>query len=200
MNRREASKAETRNLIIAAARKLLLEGTQTDFTMRRIAKEAGVSAASVVVHFKNKQVLLETTLQDDIDHAIDAAMADLPRQGDLMQQLLHIWRAMFDFYDTNRELYRMMIKNTIFEQETETPYMTQQMNAFMQFVQQMIESEKAAGRLHPSTDCLLLCYCLMSHYFSMLILFFRSPHITPAFAVDLLAKAGNQTLTGALSK
>ena len=34
MNRREASKVETRKMIVAAARKLLREGTHTEFTMR----------------------------------------------------------------------------------------------------------------------------------------------------------------------
>ena len=63
----------------------------------------------------------------------DNAVAGLPRDGDLMQRLLHIWRTMFDFYDTNRELYRTMIKNTIFEHEADTPYMTEQMGVFIEF-------------------------------------------------------------------
>ena len=34
--------------------------------MRGIAREAGVSAASVIVHFKNKTALLEEALYEDI--------------------------------------------------------------------------------------------------------------------------------------
>ena len=105
---------------------------------------------------------------------------------------------MLDFYDTNRELYRMMIKNTIFEHETDTPHITQQNEVFIGFLQQLIEAEKAAGHLEPSTDSLILAYCLLSHYFSMLILFFRKPDITPESAVDLLAVVSRQTLTGAM--
>ena len=43
----------------------------------------------------------------------------------------------------------------------------------------MIEAEKTVGRLDPSVDGLILAYSLMSHYFSMLIMFFRNHDVTP---------------------
>ncbi len=64
MDRRKASKFETRQLILSAAKKLFLEKGVEQCTMRAIATEAGVSAASVVVHFKNKIGLLEASLYE----------------------------------------------------------------------------------------------------------------------------------------
>ena len=52
--------------------------------MRAIAKEAGVSAASVVVHFKNKTALLEVALYEDIGRTIAQATASPPRKKDLL--------------------------------------------------------------------------------------------------------------------
>ena len=62
MNRREASKKETRQLILRAARRLFAQKGMEECTIRDIARKAGVSPASVVVHFKSKTALLEEAL------------------------------------------------------------------------------------------------------------------------------------------
>ena len=109
MNRRQATKLETRKLILTAARKLFKSRGVAQCTMREIAKEAGVSPASVVVHFKNKIALMETALFEDIDRTIGKAVESLPPGADLADSLLHIWTAMFTFYDANRDLYRVLL-------------------------------------------------------------------------------------------
>ena len=88
MNRREASKLETRRLILAAARKLFRSRGVAHSTMREIARTAGVSPASVVVHFKNKIALMEAALFEDIDRTIDAAVMSLPPDADMATGLL----------------------------------------------------------------------------------------------------------------
>ena len=133
MNRREVSKTETRRLIMTAARKLFLEKDVDQCTMRAIAKLAGVSAASVVVHFKNKGALMEAALTEDIERTTAQALATLPAEGDLAQRLTHIWRAMYSFYDANRKLYRVLIRSTVFEPEEDTPFLTWQTITFFQF-------------------------------------------------------------------
>ncbi len=196
MNRREASKIETRRLIIAAARKLLLGKAVEDCTMRGIAKVAGVSPASVVVHFKNKPALLEAALTEDIDRIVDRAIANQPVHGDLADRLVHIWRAMFTFYHANRNLYRALIRGTVFEPEENTPFLTKQTYLFLDFLEQLIESEKIAGRLPPLVEKDTMAKVLFSLYFGALILFFRSPAMGPAEATDLVAAMTRQTLAG----
>lgn len=196
MNRREVSKTETRRLIMAAAQKLFFEKDIDQCTMRAIAKEAGVSAASVVVHFKNKGALMEAALTEDIERTTAQALATLPAEGDLAKRLTHIWRAMYDFYDLNRKLYRVLIRSTVFEPEEDTPFLTWQTITFFNFLEKMIDDEKTAGRMSPSVDSYILAAALFSQYFGVLSMFYRDPSMTPAMAADLVLAMTRQTLAG----
>lgn len=196
MNRRETSKAETRRLILAAARKLFLEKELDQCTMRAIAKEAGVSAASVVVHFKNKGALMEAALTEDIERTTAQALASMPGEQNLAQRLTHIWRAMYTFYDANRKLYRALIRSTVFEPEENTPFLTWQTITFFNLMEQMVDEEKNEGRIARSVDSNILSYSLFSQYFGVLIMFYRDPSMTPAMASDLILAMTQQTLIG----
>jgi AcrR family transcriptional regulator len=85
-----------------------------------------VSPASVVVHFKNKTALLEVALYEDIERTIAHAVATMPQDASLHDRLMHIAHCMYSFYGTNRELYRVLIRDTIFEKAGENPYLTRQ--------------------------------------------------------------------------
>jgi AcrR family transcriptional regulator len=196
MNRREASKQETRELIMTAARKLFREKDVEKCTMRAIAKEAGVSAASVVVHFKNKRALMEAALTEDIDHTMDEAVASMPPEGDFAERLTHIWRGMYNFYDANRNLYRIFVRSTVFEPEEETPSLTGQAIRFFDFIEELIDNEKRAGCMDSGVNTEIMSRVLFSHYFGVLIMFFRDASMTPGKAADLVLAMTRQTLAG----
>ncbi|GAB6905197.1 hypothetical protein DESC_320043 [Desulfosarcina cetonica] len=196
MNRRDVSKGETRRLIMAAARKLFLEKDVDQCTMRAIAREAGVSPASVVVHFKNKGALMEAALTEDIERTTAQALATMPSQGDLAQRLNHIWRAMYTFYDANRRLYRVLIRSTVFEPEEDTPFLTWQTITFFNFLEKMIDDEKAEGKMASTVTSYILATALFSHYFGALVMFYRDPSMTPDMAADLVLNMNRQALAG----
>lgn len=196
MNRREASKFETRQLILSAAKKLFLEKGVKQCTLRGIAKEAGVSAASVVVHFKNKTTLLEMALYEDIDHTLAQALTALPPEADLLDRLMHLSRAMFFFYNTNRELYRSLIRETVFEPEADYPHLARQLEQYLEFLGRLVENEKARGNVRPNVDVHIAAASLASLYFGVLIRFYRNPKMTPQMALDMLVAMKKQYLTG----
>lgn len=196
MNRRQASKQETRELIMAAARKLFREKDVEKCTMRAIAKEAGVSAASVVVHFKNKGALMDATLTEDIDRTTDEAVATMPPEGDFAERLTHIWRAMYNFYDVNRDLHRVFVRSTVFEPEQETPSLTDQAIRFFNFLEGLIDNEKRAGRMDSGVNTEIMSRVLFSQYFGVLIMFYRDASMTPGEAAELVLAMTRQTLAG----
>ncbi len=196
MDRRKASKSETRQLILSAAKKLFLEKGVEQCTMRAIAIEAGVSAASVVVHFKNKIGLLEASLYEDIEHTLSSAMASLPQNVGLPDMLMHIPRVMFFFYDTNRELYRALIRNTVFEPEENNPLLTRQLEQYLAFTSGIIQNEKNLGNTRPEVDVAVAAASLASLYIGALILFYRNPQMTPQEGLDTLAAMTRQYLNG----
>ena len=165
-------------------------------TMRDIAKEAGVSAASVVVHFKNKTALLELALYEDIDLTLAKAIASFPSEANLSDRLMHIPNSMFYFYNTNRELYRTLIRNTLFEPEEENPHLTRQLDGYLEFLGGQIEHEKEMGSVRSNVDVHIAAASIASLYIGILINFFRNSEMTPDMALDMLASMNQQYLTG----
>lgn len=200
MSRKEASKKETRRLILDAARKLFLEQGVDKCTMRAIATAAGVSPASIIVHFKNKTALLEAALYEDIEKTLVGALGSLPAHATLLDRLLHIPQVMYEFYDADRNLYRALLRNTTFETEADNPMLTEQMNNYLIFLGELIEQEKVLGKIRPDTDPQLAAASLGSLYMGVLILFFRSPEMTPDTAVSMLTAMTRQYLEGILLK
>lgn len=198
MSRRDTTKEETRQLILDAARKLFQEKGPERCTMRDIARKAGVSPASVVVHFNSKTALLEVALYEDIERNIGRAVTTLPHSAPLLERFMHIARSMFGFYDGNRELYRVLIRNTAFEPEGENPYLTRQLQQYLQFFGAMIEQEKKRGIIRPEADVGIAASSFFSLYFGVLMEFLRNPDMTVDMALGLLAAAANQQLTGIL--
>jgi len=196
MNRKQAFKEETRRLILQAARKLFFEEEFSKCTMRRVAAEAGVSAASVVVHFKSKTALMEAALAEDIGRTWEGALETMPAQGSLSMRIKHIWLTMFIFYDGNRTLYRELLSSTVLKVEEDTPALRKDINNFLSCLVTMIEDEKSAGRMAREVDSMILSMSLFSQYFGVEILFFRDPSITPETAAEMAEKMNRQTLTG----
>lgn len=199
MNRREASKSETRQLILIAAKKLFVKKGVEQTTMRSIAKEAGVSAASVVVHFKNKTALLEVALYEDIERTLSRAIATLPAESSLFDWLMHIANIMFSFYGSNRELYRILIRDTICEPEENSPHLTRQLEDYLQFFAERIKEKQVSGHVRFDADAHVAAASIYSLYLISLMEFLRNPGITVEMALEKLSIIGKQHLRGIIA-
>ena len=200
MNRREASKIETRKLILKAARKLFRKKGVEQCTMRAVAKEAGVSAATVILHFKSKISLLEIAITEDIEGALTKAISNIPQKASLLKRLMHIPTAMYSFYDSDRELYRALVRNTIFEPEEDNPQIKKQLDGYLMYLARIIEQEKKVGIIRKEVDPHIAASCLGALYMGVLIRFFRNPEITPQAASDMLSNMKSQYLNGIVTR
>jgi AcrR family transcriptional regulator len=199
-NRREIAKAETRQLILKTARTMFVEKGVDQCTLRGIAKVAGVSPASIVVHFKNKTLLLEVALNDEIAATVLEAINSLPEKGNLLEKLLHTSKCMLKFYDKNRALYRALLKNTLLEPEENNTYSTEEMGNYIRFVTCLIEEEQKKGKLIAGTDIAIAASSVVGLYFSVLIMFFRDTRMTPEMASAMLEQMTSTLLTGILKR
>ena len=200
MNRREASKKETRQLILKAARLLFAQKGPEECTIRDIAKKAGVSPASVVVHFQSKTALLEEALNRDLEKALSELIASMPLDLALLDRLLHLATGFFRLYDTNRNLYRALIRHTIFEPGGKTPHMANLSARYLQFLAALVEEEKARGLIRPEVDVQVAAGAIFSLYLGALILFFREPAMTVEMVAEVLAAMTAQYLRGIILK
>ncbi|MHB9072324.1 MAG: TetR/AcrR family transcriptional regulator [Desulfobaccales bacterium] len=196
MNRREASKNETRQLILSAARRLFTQKSLEECTIRDIARQAGVAPASVIVHFKTKTALLEEALNHDIAKALSELMASMPEDQKLLTRLMHLAKGFLRLYDQNRPLYRALIRNTIFEPADATPNLTHVSEQYLRFLSDLIEAGKARGLLRPEVDPTVAAAALFSLYIGALIMLFRTPSMTVDLVADGLAAMTEQYLEG----
>ena len=196
MNRREASKNETRQLILRAARRLFAQKGMEESTIRDIAKEAGVSPASVVVHFKSKTALLEEALNRDIETTLSELLASMPEDLDLLDRLMHLAQGFFRLYDQNRKLYRALIRYTIFEPAGETPNITNVSERYLRFLSGLIEESQARGIIRPGVDPTVAAGAIFSLYLGGLIMLFRMPDMTVEQVAEALAAMTDQYLKG----
>lgn len=199
MNRREASKQETRQLILKAARLLFVQKGPEDCTIRDIAQQAGVSPASVVVHFQSKTALLEEALHRDLDQALSALLASMPPELSLLERLLHLAAGFFRLYDTNRHLYRALIRHTVFEPAGATPHMTRLTARYIQILGGLVEEEKTRGLIRPEVDSRVAAGAIFSLYLGALILLFREPSMSVAMVAEVLAAMTGQYLGGIIN-
>jgi AcrR family transcriptional regulator len=196
MNRREASKKETRDLILQAARQQFLEQGVEKTTMRSIAKAAGVSPASVVVHFRNKTALLEQALFEDIDRTLARARTTLDTSAALQERTLHIARTMMALYDSDRDLYRSLLRHTLFEPPDRNPALTRQMDEHFDFLAAMVEREQRKGRMRKEIDPVIAAFSMSALYFGTIIMLLRTPEMPPSVAENLLADMTEQLMQG----
>jgi len=196
MNRREASKTETRQLILRAARRLFAQKGMEESTIRDIAREAGVSPASVVVHFKSKTALLEEALNRDIEKTLSELTASMPEDLDLLDRLMHLAKGFFRLYDQNRNLYRALIRHTIFEPAAETPNIANVSELYLRFLAGLVEEGQARGLIRPDVDATVAAGAIFSLYLGALTLLFRMPDMTVELVAEALTAMTDQYLKG----
>ncbi len=196
MNRREKSKKETRQLILRAARKLFTAKGMEECTLRDIAGKAGVSPGSVVVHFKSKTGLLEEALSSDIESALSELAASMPSGTTLLDRLMHLAKGFLRLYDSNRNLYRALVRDTIFQPASETPIVSKQSEEYIRFLSRLLAEEKARGGIRPEVDPAVASASIFSLYLGALIALFRMPEMTAETILDLLASMTDQYFKG----
>ncbi|MCG8684564.1 MAG: TetR/AcrR family transcriptional regulator [Desulfobacterales bacterium] len=198
MTRRDDSKAETRELILKTARLLFWEKGAGKCTIREIALEAGVSPASIIVHFKNKTALLEATLHEEIETNLSKAIVNLPRGQDLPGVLMHIVSRMLAVYDKNRDLYRVLIRDTYYEPLHDSPSIARLDEEYKQFIVEMIEREKDKGHFKNDLDSNLAAWSIVYLYLGVLRKFLINPDFSAADAESTIAAMLQQLISGLL--
>jgi AcrR family transcriptional regulator len=196
VTRRDDSKEQTRKLILNAAYGLFWKKGPDKCTMRDIAKEAGVSPASIIVHFNNKTALLEAALYAKISMTLEKALATAPSDKGFHAVLVHIASAMFSLYNKNRELYRVLIRDTLFESDQKSPSIAKLDQGNLDYIASFIEQEKKKGKVRAEIDAYLAASSIFYLYIGVLRDFLRNPKLRITGAVKRLSEMLEQYLAG----
>jgi AcrR family transcriptional regulator len=104
--RRALAKAQTRQKVLAAARRLISEQGYEGATIRDIAAAAGMSTGAVFANFTDKSDLFREIMVDDMKSLLGAMRDSADRGRGVEDALLKVFVAGYTFYKSRLQLAR----------------------------------------------------------------------------------------------
>jgi AcrR family transcriptional regulator len=190
MTGRDLRKAETRRLVLEAARSLFLERGVEATTARLVAERAGVAVGTVFLHFPDMRALLEWTLHDQVEAALTAAFATLPGRG-LVADLAHVAGRLFDGYAAAPALSRALVRGALFDDPppagagVDARPLRPQLARFSAWLEGRFRQAAQRGELAPGVDPALAGFAFFGLYFAVLVAGLRGDLPHPALRPTL---------------
>ncbi len=128
-------KAETREMIFQAARRVFSEKGYHKAQIADIVKAAGISTGSIYAHFKDKRDLYEQIIRENLD-SLRVRLQELSQTqtpGDVRQRILQ-WQpayvAFFDYVEANPEQILLIVRGGFGVDEEHDTIIWEFFNAF----------------------------------------------------------------------
>lgn len=179
---RERKKQEKLDRIKRAARALFSKRGFHSTTIRDVAARAGVATGTVFLYAKDKADLLLILFSDAVTEVQDEAFATLPtrRPGAaalLVAQLTHVFGRFFTFYDRDRALSRLFVKELLF---TDAPRSAQHFAltfAFLDRIGQLVAAAQERGEIRGDLEPQRAAMLFFGTYFLTLVGFLDSSEV-----------------------
>lgn len=185
---RAAQKEATARAVLEAAREEFERVGFEAANLRAIAARAGVSAGTVIHHHGDKRELLHAALFDDLEEALNGALARLG-PGPLEAQLSRLTRAVFRYYQQRPKLSRTLLKESLFADEPWAGRFTAQTGRVGAEVARLAREASARGELRPGVDGAVFGAAYFSFFYFALIAWVQGAHATPVELVEHLVQA-----------
>ncbi|QLA15392.1 TetR/AcrR family transcriptional regulator [Desulfolutivibrio sulfoxidireducens] len=185
--RRDLATAETRRLILEAAKDLYLEKGYRLAPTRELARRAGVAEGTVFAHFPDKASLLAAALHEDLELAIGEARATLP-PGDApcRERLLHLAGALYAYYAQNPGLSRALVKESLFLGGEWGGHVRDAVMRFIGLVGSLVEEAKARGEYALDVDAAVAGKTFFAAYYLELLGGLSGPGFDPLLVRNAL--------------
>jgi AcrR family transcriptional regulator len=175
---RADQKAATRARILEAARSRLESIGFEATNIRDVARDAGVSPGTVILHFKDKQELLHTALFDDLERTWAAAKRRAKRR-DLEGDLVGLAKAFFAYYAARPALSRALLRESLFASPPFSERFAAQVAEVHAHVASLAAEAVARGELDERVDPALLGATFFSFYYFALLAWLQGGHPEP---------------------
>lgn len=106
--RRRLSPEERRRQIVAAAKALFSGEGIEHVSMRKIAKEVGITQAAIYQHFENKEAILFVIIEDFFSDLLEALSRAIESEAQPLERLRRAMRAYIDYGLSHPEAYRLV--------------------------------------------------------------------------------------------
>lgn len=166
---RTDQRAETAQRVLVAARAEFEEKGFEAASVRAIAARAGVSAGTVIHHYGEKIDLLHAALFEDLEAALQRALARLDPAGELEEQLGALARTVFAYYERRPKLSRTLLKESLFAGPSWAPRFAGQVVRVHGAITTLGHAAIARGDLRADVDPALLGVAWFSFFYFALI-------------------------------
>ena len=183
---RSDKKAETRASILDAAKALFEQEGFDGASIRAIAERAGVAGGTVMLHFDDKKDLLHSTLFEDLRSSVHQTLESLPEHGPLEEQLSHITRGLFAYYEARPTLSPVLLEESLFAEAPWNARFGQQVAQVHGRINNLISKAVDRGEVAPSTNGDRLALAYFSFYYFGLISWVQGMLPDPVAVIDNL--------------
>ena len=112
-SRREQKKRDKEARIRQAAMALFRDKGYHATTTREVARKAGIAAGTLFLYVETKEELVDFVFAGEIARVVDEAWRTLPRHGDLVPRLMHLFGALIGFYAADVTVARVLVAEAI---------------------------------------------------------------------------------------
>jgi AcrR family transcriptional regulator len=180
---RAQQKEETRSRVLKVARRHFEKHGFEDTNLRAIAAEAKVSAATVIVHFRDKKELLHAALFDDLEETIERTLRELP-EAELEAQLHAIAESFFGYYQQHPKLSRTLLKESLFAEPPWAERFSAQVTKVHARIAGLYQAAATKAGVDAATEAPLFALAWLSFYYFALIAWAQGANDAPVRMVD----------------
>jgi len=134
MKYRDKIKKDTELHIRRTAYELFEKKGYEQTTMRELAKQAGIGLGTIFNYYPDKSSLLAAAFTDDLGHILNRTFTKIPELP-VIEQLSYIVKNIYSFYARHHLLSRILVKELLFIQGSQTNELENQLNGFMKYIE-----------------------------------------------------------------
>jgi len=144
-----AKQDKLRKKILAAAKEVMAEDTSGKFSIKAIAKKAGIATGTVYLYFANKEALIEIVVQELYAELLDIIKEERSRYTDVFDKLQASMEACINTFLSKKQMAKILLKYFPEINSTINNRFTDIEKDLINFVKEDIDQLLAEGRIPP---------------------------------------------------
>ena len=163
---RESKKRKTKKAILVAAMELFGRNGFEKTSIAQLARTAGVGKGTVYSYFRTKQDILQAFCDDELEFIHEQLSCKTNRDAPVLEQLLTIFMAEFEYVTKNPEFGRLYMQEIVFPKKNATEKPNEQENKYFDMIFPILARAQERGEIRGELELLHLC----GHFFALFLL------------------------------
>jgi AcrR family transcriptional regulator len=169
LGRREQQKLDKRGRIRDAAWELFTTVGYDATTTKEVAARADVASGTLFLYASDKTDLLCLVMYDRIEAVVDARFETMPRSAPLLDQLMHVFRGLFQMYGEQPGVAKAFIHRFPGATGPNGQKVNALTFAFLHRVAQLVHDKQARGELAADIEPLQAATNIFALYYGALV-------------------------------